>query len=93
LPWSTRFFTPIALSAGRDLVTLEDAGHYIAARTAAEQRLAHWQTAAEILLRVAEQGGDPMMARIAMMRALNHGRPDPAIEPRRKRARVYRVIR
>jgi hypothetical protein len=90
--WSTRFIDPIALPDGRELITLGDAGEYIAALRPAAQKLAHWQAAAEILLLVAEHGGDPMMARIGMMRALNHGQPPPAIEPRRKRARAYRVI-
>jgi hypothetical protein len=54
--------------------------------------MAPWQTAAELLLLVASRGGDPMMARIAMMQALNHGKPPPAVEPRRKRARVFKVI-
>jgi hypothetical protein len=35
--------------------------------------LPHWQTAAELLLMVGDRGGDPMMVRIAMMQALNHG--------------------
>ena len=30
----------------------------------------HWQTAAEILMLIAEHGGDLMMARIAMTKAL-----------------------
>jgi hypothetical protein len=93
LPWSTRFFDPIALPDGRELVTLGDAGEYISELAPAAQRMAHWQTAAEILLLVAERGGDPMMARIGMMRALTHGEPPPAIEPRRKRARVFKIIR
>ena len=39
--------------------------------------LPHWQTAMEVLLLSAEHGqagADPMMARIAMTRALNAGR-------------------
>lgn len=34
-----------------------------------------------------------MMARIGMMRALNHGKPEQAEGPRRKGARVYNLIR
>ncbi len=34
-----------------------------------------------------------MFARIGVMRALNHGKPDPAIVPQGKRAKVYKVIR
>ncbi len=31
-----------------------------------------------------------MFARIGVMRALNHGKPDPAIVPQGKRAKVYK---
>jgi hypothetical protein len=34
-----------------------------------------------------------MMVRIAMMKALNHGRPNPATTPRRKRATAYRIVK
>jgi hypothetical protein len=34
-----------------------------------------------------------MLARIGIMRALNHGKPPPEIEPRWKKARVYTVTR
>nr|WP_249805770.1 hypothetical protein [Bradyrhizobium sp. 76] len=78
---------------GRELVTLEDAGHYVAAMPAAQQRHAHWQTAAEFLLLVAERGGDLLMARTDMMRALNHGILVSIVEPRRKRSRNYTLIR
>jgi len=42
---------------------------------------------------VGEHGGDPMMAHIAMMRALHRHEPKPASAPRRKRAKAYRIIR
>jgi hypothetical protein len=41
----------------------------------------HWQTATELLLMVGNRGGDPMMVRIAMMQALNHGKPPPPATP------------
>jgi hypothetical protein len=47
----------------------------------------------ETLILVATLGGPTMMARIGIMRALNHGKPDPAILPQGKRAKVYKVIR
>ena len=37
-----------------------------------------WWTATELLMLVAEHGGDPMMARIAMMRALHRREPHEA---------------
>lgn len=92
MSWDVSFYDPIEVPRRRPLVTLRDAGRYIAGLPAGQQRLAQWQTAAELLLLVATRGGDPMMARIAMMQALNHGKPAPAIEPRRKRARVFKLI-
>jgi hypothetical protein len=58
-----------------------------------EQHLPHWQTVAELLLMVGNRGGDPMMVRIAMMKALNHGKSPPATERRRKRAKAYRIVK
>ena len=37
--------------------------------------------------------GPTMFARIGVMRALNHGKPDPKIVPPRKRAKAYRIVR
>jgi hypothetical protein len=88
--WSTKFYDPIELPRGRRLLTLRDAGRYIAALPASEQGRGDWQLAARVLLLVAEKGGDPMLARIAMMRALDL--PAPASAPRRKRAKAYRLI-
>lgn len=93
MAWSTHLFAPIEIAGRKPLLTLRDAGSYIAALPDREQRLAHWQTAAEIVLMVGERGGDPLMPYIAMMEALDHGKPAPAREPRRKRARVATIIR
>jgi hypothetical protein len=39
----------------------------------------------------AAEGRDFLMhARIAMLRAINHGQPQPGREPRQKRAKTYR---
>lgn len=92
MAWPTPFDTPIALPDGRELVTLLDAGDYIARLPAATQNRPEWQAATEALLLVAERGGDPMLARIGMMRALNAGKPARAIE-RKKAAKRYRLIR
>jgi len=58
------------------------------------------QIAMRCLIDAAEHGGILMMAEIAMRRALSHGRPKPAPEPRqlapaprRKRAKVHRMTR
>ena len=78
---------------GEPLTTLRHAGEYIAALSAKDQHQTHWQTAAGILLMAAEGRGPVMFARIGMLRALNHGAPPSAPEPRRKPAKKYRVNR
>jgi hypothetical protein len=47
----------------------------------------------DALILVATSGGPTMFARIDVMRALNHGRPDPVIAPRRKPTKAYRIVR
>jgi hypothetical protein len=88
--WRRRFDEPIPLPRRRQLVTLEDAGNFITKLPKAEHEAAEWQAAMEALILVATLGGPTMFARIG---TLNHGKPDPAPMPRRKRAKAYRVIR
>ena len=56
---------------------------------AAEAERQRWQVAIECPICAAEKGGIVMMARIAMLRALNHG----ALIQRRERAKRYRIVR
>jgi hypothetical protein len=91
--WSRPFDDAITLPDGRTLVTLGDAGRYIADLPSKVQHRPEWQAAAQALLLVAERGGLSMLARIGIMRALNSGKPDPEITPRRKRAKAYKMIR
>jgi hypothetical protein len=90
--WGRPFEEPIEI-AGRKLVTLRDAGEYIAALPKRDHDRPEWQTALEVLLLIVEHGGPTMLPRIGIMRALNHGKPPPEIEPRPKKARVHTVIR
>jgi hypothetical protein len=69
-----------------------DASVYILALPPAEAEREHWQIAMEFLISAAENGGIVMIARIAMLRALNAGKPDPEITPRRKRPKRYRIV-
>jgi hypothetical protein len=92
MPWSVRFDYPIALADGRALHLLREAGEYVAALPEETAGLGHWQLAAELLVFVAEKKGLVMMARIAMMRALNAGKPEPKQEPRTKWVKAYRII-
>jgi hypothetical protein len=93
MSWDQQFFDPIELPNGRKLVTLRDAATYIVKLPKADQQAPEWQAAAEVLMLIGEHGGDPMMAHIAMMRALQRHEPKAAPVPRRKRAKVHRIIR
>jgi hypothetical protein len=70
LPWSITFEDPIPLPSGRMLVTLKDAADYITKLPKKESDLPEWQTAIEALM-LCSRGGDPMLARIGVMKALN----------------------
>jgi hypothetical protein len=50
------------------------------------------ETAAQVLMMIGERGGDPMMAHIAMMKALHRDKPKAAAAPGRKRAKVYKIV-
>ena len=65
---------------GEGLATLRDAADYIQKLSKAEQQLPHWQTAVDMLMKVAEQGFPLMFADIAMKTALLHGKPEPPKE-------------
>jgi len=70
LPWSTSFEDPVPLPNRRTLLTLKDAADYITKLPKSESDLPGWQTAIEILM-LCGRGGDPMLARIGVMKALN----------------------
>lgn len=89
--WSQTFDDPIP--DREPLTTLRQAGEYITALPATEQRQAHWQLATQILPMVAEGHGPPMFAHIAMLRALRHGEPSPPPRPRKKPAKIDRIIK
>jgi hypothetical protein len=91
--WKRRFDEPVPLPRGRQLVTLEDAGRNITKLPKAEHEAQEWLAAMEALILVATSGGPTMFARIGVMRALNHGKPEPTIRPQRKRAKAYRIVK
>jgi hypothetical protein len=91
--WAAKFDDPIILPGRKPLVTLRDAALYITKLPKAEHDAEEWQTATEALLLVAESDGPTMFARIGVMRALNQSKPAPKIEPRRKHAKAYRIVR
>jgi hypothetical protein len=84
VPWSTRFHDPIQPLEGKPLLTLKDAADYIMALPKKVHDAPHWQLAMAQLIDAAEGRNFAMHARIAVLRALNHGLPDPKTEPHRK---------
>jgi hypothetical protein len=74
--WSREFEEPIIIpprgprGKSRELVTLKDAGEFIAKLPKAEHTAKEWQMAIEALL-LAARGGPTMLPRIGIMRALN----------------------
>jgi hypothetical protein len=93
MSWEQTFFDPIILPDGRELRTLRDAGHFIQELPKATQERDEWQVAVRALLLVVECNGDPMLARIGMMRALNADKPTEPLAPRRKATKRHRIIR
>jgi hypothetical protein len=68
--WSCEFDDPIPIPGGRVLVTLRDAADFITGLPKKESGLPEWQTAIEVLM-LCSRGGDPMLARIGVTKALN----------------------
>jgi hypothetical protein len=69
--WTREFDEPIPVSKDRQLVTLRDAGDYVAELPETEYMTPEWQAAMLALMLVVELNGPTMMARIGIMRALN----------------------
>jgi hypothetical protein len=74
LSWSSPFYEPVPLADGGQFVTLEDAATYIQKLPKAEQDTLAWQFAVEMLTNAADSGWPLMMAHIAILRALGHGK-------------------
>jgi hypothetical protein len=91
--WTRNFDVPIPLPSGRKLITLRDAALYITKLPNAEHDAPEWQTAMDILLKVAERGWPEIFANIAMLQALRRHKPKPAAAPRRKLAKAYKIVR
>ena len=68
-----------------------DAGNYIAKLPKREHDAPAWLAAIQALMLVVEHGGDTMLPRIGIMRALYPGVDAPT--PRKKPAKKYRVVR
>lgn len=93
MPWTTAFQDKIPIPGRKPVETLEQAALYIQKLPKKEQKLEHWQTAVEHLIKAAELGeGWVMLARIAMLRAWNHGEARVFVK-RKKAAKKYRIVR
>ena len=80
---NARGYEPLcALPSGRKLVTLKDAADCITKLPKNESDLPERQTAIEVLM-LCSRGGDPMLARIGVMKALNRG-VERVFNPERK---------
>jgi hypothetical protein len=90
--WARAFDQPIR-AGRRELVTLRDAGEYIAALPVKEARALHWQVAMQCLIDAADRDGILMLADIAIRRALAKDKPAPQPEPRRRRSKTYQILR
>jgi hypothetical protein len=91
--WSRRFDESILLPHGGELRTLLDAGHYVEKLPRATLERPEWNVAMKMLLMAAEAGLPLMFVRIALLRALNAGKPKPTPAPRKKVAKKYRIVR
>jgi hypothetical protein len=80
MSWDIRFPDPIPVPRGKPLVTLRDAGAYITALPVNARDTPAWQTAMECLLLVADKGGPPEFARLALEKALRPKGP-PVYRP------------
>jgi hypothetical protein len=73
--------------------TYKDAADFIMKLPARQQKKPHWQFAGQVLIKAAERDdGWTGMAHMAMLRALDHGKPPPETPPRRKAARQNTII-
>lgn len=87
MPWSREFDTPVP-----GFATIGDAAEYITKLPKKEQDQAHWQFAVDMLMKANKHDAYILFAGMAMGKALSHGKPEKSKEPRRKRAKKYRVV-
>jgi hypothetical protein len=86
---SRTFDDPVPLPGGGELRTLRDAGNYISKLPKREHDAPPWLAAIQALMLVIEHGGDTMLPKTGIMRAMYLG----GAVPRKKRAKKYRIVR
>lgn len=89
--WELRFDDPVPIGDGRELATLRQAADHILRLPKNAQASEPWQLAGRILLAAAEGRDFVMHARIAVAKAI--ALPAPPAEPRRGKAKKYRIVR
>ncbi|MDB5550213.1 MAG: hypothetical protein JWL86_197 [Rhizobium sp.] len=70
MSWDIAFPDTIAVPRGKAIATLRDAGAYITGLPKDQHDASVWQTAMECLLLVADKGGPPEFARLALEQAI-----------------------
>jgi hypothetical protein len=83
MSWDQKFPEPIAVSDGKPLVTLRDAGAYITSLPLKIHDAQAWQSAMHVLIQAADFGGPMEFARLGMVQALNP-KPDPVYHSAKK---------
>ena len=75
--WHRTFDDPIPLPSSGKLLTLRDAANYITKLPKPEHDAPEWCAAIQALMPVAAHGGDTILPRIGIMRALHPDEPEP----------------
>jgi hypothetical protein len=70
MSWDIHFPNPIETPSGKWLITLRDAGAYIAKLPKYQHDIPAWQTAMHVLIQAADNFGPIEFARLGMMQAL-----------------------
>jgi hypothetical protein len=80
---------PRLLQAGARLARC---GEHITPLPGSLSSFEHWRTAIARPIAAGEKHGTVLMARIAVVQALQAGKPRPAPEPRKRHAKEYRIV-
>jgi hypothetical protein len=86
--WDAAFAEPVELPDGGRLMSLRDAGRYIARLPKSEHDAREWQTAMHCLIEAADYGGPVAFARLGVAQAL-HRHEEKVYDPSRKQPRWY----
>jgi hypothetical protein len=93
MPWFRRFYDPIVLPDGRELLTLRDAAEYITHCRKPSMMPPTGRSRWKRCCWSPSATGPEMLARIAVMRALKRDNPKASAAPRKKSAKVFRKVR